>query len=415
MKFSLILSTLVSSAAVAAATPPPTFDRDVAPVIDQNCMACHRPGEVGPFSLTNYAEVKRKARSLLKAVDAGIMPPWPARSHGEFLNERVLTAAQKQTLHDWVLAGEPEGNAADLPVSPQFTEGWQLGPPDREIAPSTAFALSADGNDVYRCFILPTHEATDRWVSAVELRPGNRKVVHHALLFIDTTGAARKLAAQAGGDSYASFGGVGFAPQGGLGGWAPGITPQPLPDGVGYFLPKGADIVLQIHYHKDGKPETDATRIGIYFSKGPVDKRYRSFPLAYRALDIPAGDAHYTVQRTFPKSPRNITLLGVTPHMHWLGRQMEVSVATPDGKRQELIDIPNWDFNWQTIYRYRTPIKIPAGSRFTLQASYDNSKDNPKNPNAVPREVHWGEQTTDEMCLAFLGYTIDSEHLTKRP
>ncbi len=407
-------ATLVLGAAGEPSAPAPTFTRDIAPLVDQNCMTCHRPGEVGPFSLTSYAEVKRKARSILKAVDAGLMPPWPARSHGEFLNERTLTAAQKQLLHDWVLAGAPEGAPADLPPAPQFTAGWQLGPPDLEVAPAQAFTISADGDDVYECFILPTHESADRWVRAAELRPGNRKVVHHALLFIDTTGAARRLAADAGsGDRYAAFGGVGFAPQGGLGGWAPGITPIPLPTGVGYFLPKGADIVLQIHYHKDGKPESDLTRVGISFCRGPVDKRYRSIPLLYRALDIPAGDSHYAIERTFPRAPRSITLLSVTPHMHWLGRQMKVSVQFPDGTRRTLVDVPNWDFNWQTIYRYRVPVEIPRGSLFTLEASYDNSTGNPRNPNRIPKEVRWGEQTTDEMCLAFLGYTLDSEHLAR--
>lgn len=405
------------SVALAARAEPamsaPTFDRDIAPLVNQNCVTCHRPGEVGPFSLTDYGAVKRKARSIIKAVDAGIMPPWGARSHGEFANERTLNTAQKQMLRDWVLAGEPEGNPADLPPPPKFTPGWQLGLPDRVLAPARPYSLAEDGDDVYRCFVLSTHEDTDRWVSAVELRPGNRKVVHHALLYVDTRGAGRRLAEKADGESYASFGGVGFAPQGGLGGWAPGITPLPLPEGVGYFLPKGADIILQIHYHKDGKPEADLTRIGIYFSKGPVDKRYRSFPLAYRALDIPAGDADYEVNRTFPEAPANITLLGITPHMHWLGREMIVSVAEPDGKQQTLVDVPNWDFNWQTIYRYRTPLRIPAGSRFTLHARYDNSSANPRNPSTVPKEVRWGEQTTDEMCLAFLGYTLDREHLAK--
>jgi hypothetical protein len=406
---------LAVAARADAVKSPPTFNKDIAPLIYQNCMSCHRPGEVGPFPLTDYAEVKRKARNILKVVDRGVMPPWPARSHGEFSNERILTADQKQLLHEWIEAGEPEGNPADLPPPPHFTEGWQLGPPDMVLSPTSAYTLAADGDDVYRCFVLPTNEAADRWVSAIEVRPGNRRVVHHALLYIDTTGTGRQLAAKGTGESYASFGGIGFAPQGSLGGWAPGITPNPLPEGVGYLLPKGADVILQIHYHKDGKQETDQTRIGLYYSRVPVDKRFRSFPLADRAINIPAGQADYEVRKRFPRSPRDITLLTITPHMHWLGQQMMVSVEFPDGKQQTLIDVPKWDFNWQNIYRYRTSISIPAGSRFTLTAVYDNSSDNIQNPNTPPRNVKWGEQTSDEMCIVFLGYTLDEEHLAKSP
>jgi hypothetical protein len=399
----------------AASSPvPPTFNHDVAPLIYSNCMACHRAGEVGPFPLTNYAEVKRKARSILKAIDVGIMPPWPAASHGEFLNERLLTSAQRQTFHDWVAAGEPEGLAADLPAAPHFPEGWQSGTPDLVLTPSEDYALAAEGGDVYQCFVLPTNEDSDRWVSVAEVKPGNRRVVHHALIYIDTSGKARALAAAGSGESYASFGGIGFTAEGGLGGWAPGMTPLPLPDGVGYFLPKGADVVLQIHYHKDGKPETDRPRIGITFSRGPVDKRYRSYPLAYRAIDIPAGESDYTVKRTFPPSPANITLLSVTPHMHLLGQRIRVTVVLPDGTFHTLVDVPKWDFNWQTIYRFRTPIQVPKGSRITLEAGYDNSANNPRNPSSPPKRVRWGEQTTDEMCFAFLGYTRDGEHVASQ-
>lgn len=405
---------LAGLASTAAAAATPTFTHDVAPLVYQNCMACHRPGEVGPFPLTNYAQVKRKARNILKVIDAGVMPPWPAKSHGEFLNERVLTAEQKQTLRDWIQAGEPEGDPADLPPQPQFTEGWQLTKPDLELAPASEFSIPAEGNDIYRCFVLHTNEATDRWVSVAELRPGNRKVVHHALIYIDTTGKGRELAETRGDrSSYTSFGGIGFAPQGSLGGWAPGMVPSPLPEGVAYFLPKGADIILQIHYHPDGKPETDLTRIGIHFSRGEVDKKYHSFMLADRRIDIPANDADYEVHKSFPPAPGTVTLLSITPHMHLLGRKMSVTVKFPDGTVKTLVDVPNWDFNWQTIYRYKAPFTIPRGSVFTLNATYDNSTGNPRNPRQVPKEVTWGEQTTDEMCLAFLGYTLNSEHLAK--
>lgn len=408
----LAVSAGLASVAVAETPTPVTFNHDIAPIVFAQCMSCHRAGEVGPFPLTNFSEVKRKSKTILKVIDAGRMPPWPADSHGEFLHERRLTALQTQLFHDWVAGGLAEGDAKDLPATPHFTEGWQLGNPDLVLEPDQPYELGAEGGDVYRCFVLPSGTTEDRYVEAVEIRPSNRAVVHHALVFLDTTGAARKLDAADPGPGYTSFGGVGFTPSGGLGGWAPGIVPAALPEGVGYFLPKGADIVLQVHYHRSGKAETDRTRIGIFFAKKPVDKRYRSLAVSFRKIDIPAGDADYEVH-TSMTVPRNVTVLTITPHMHWLGREMTVK-ATPDGGQpQRLIHIPDWDFNWQTIYHFKDPVRLPAGTVVRMSARFDNSTGNPRNPSTPPKEVFRGEQTTDEMCIAFIGYTIDSEHLTQ--
>jgi hypothetical protein len=409
---------LWSACALAGAEPAPnagspvTFNHDIAPIVYHNCMTCHRPGEVGPFSLTTYGEVKKKAKTILKVLDDGYMPPWHAASHGEFLNERKLTDDQKSIFHAWVDAGEPQGAASELPAIPHFTEGWQLGEPDLVLDPGEDYPLAAEGRDEYRCFVLPTHNATDRWVGAVEVRAGNRSVVHHALVFLDTSGKARELDAADPGPGYASFGGVGFNPAGGLGGWAPGITPRPLPDGIGYLLPAGADIVLQVHYHRSGKPESDRTKIGIYYSRAPVDKRYRSFPVSYRQIHIAPGDANYQVQINGPV-PRDLTILSITPHMHLLGREMKVDATLPDGGNQPLVNVTDWDFNWQTTYWFKQPVRLASGSSVHLTARYDNSAGNPNNPSNPARAVNYGEQTTNEMCLAFLGFTLDSEHLLK--
>ncbi len=400
----------VGDPTTAAAPAPVTFNHDVAPIVFQNCMACHRAGEVGPFPLTNYLEVKKKAKTILQVIDESYMPPWHAASHGEFLNERRLTPEQKALLHAWVDAGEPQGLAEDLPAAPHFVEGWQLGEPDLVLDPGEDYPVAAEGRDEYRCFVLPTHNEKDRWVRAVEVRAGNRSIVHHALVYLDTSGKARELDAADPGPGYASFGGIGFLPVGGLGGWAPGITPRPLPEGIGYYLPAGADVVLQVHYHRSGKPESDRTRIGIYYSRTPVDKRYRSFPITYRKLAIAAGDANYHVEVTGPV-PRNLTILNVTPHMHLLGREMLVEAKLPDGKMQPLVNVTDWDFNWQTTYWFKEPVHVPRGSTVHLAARYDNSAANEHNPSNPPQDVTWGEQTTNEMCLAFLGFTLDSEHL----
>lgn len=414
----LLLSTSARTAAEPARTAasttadPVTFNHDIAPVVFQNCMTCHRSGEVGPFPLTNYAEVKKKAKTILGVVGDGIMPPWHAESHGQYLNERKLTAAQKALFQTWFDTGMPQGATADLPPAPHFTDGWQLGEPDLILEPTEDFALGAEGRDVYRCFVLPTSNTEQRWVSAVEVRAGNRSVVHHALVYLDTSGKARQLDAADPGPGYTSFGGVGFTPSGGLGGWAPGMVPRPLPEGIGYSLPAGADVVVQVHYHRSGKPETDRTKIGIHYSRTPIDKRYQSFPISFRKIRIAPGDADYHVDLDGPV-PRAITVLAVTPHMHLLGREIKVDATLPDGTAQPLVHIPNWDFNWQTSYWFKEPIHLPRGSKVHLSARYDNSTANPSNPRNPPAEVTYGEETTNEMCLAFLGFTLDSEHLLK--
>jgi hypothetical protein len=228
----------------------------------------------------------------------------------------------------------------------------------------------------------------------------------------DTTGRARELDAADPGPGYTSFGGVGFKSGGMIGGWAPGNFPSFLPDGIGRRLPKGADLVVQVHYHKSGKPESDRTKIGIYYTRGPVDKRIRSFPVAKLMLRIPAGDSNYTVHASLPVR-LDATLYRVTPHMHLLGRDMKLTATLPDGTLVPLVHVANWDFNWQTGYELKTPLHLPAGSRVDLEATYDNSSDNPVNPNNPPKLVTWGEQTTDEMCLAFLSFTLDRERLSR--
>jgi hypothetical protein len=387
-----------------------TFNKEIAPIVFNNCSSCHRPGEVAPFSLLSCGDVKKRAQQIALVSERRIMPPWKADSHGEFLDERRLTPEQIGMLRQWADEGAKEGNPADRPSPPQFTEGWQLGKPDAIFEPSESYPLAAEGADVYRCFVLPTNYSEDRWVSAVEVRPGNRAVVHHVLVFLDTSGQARKLDEKDPGPGYTSFGGIGFLPAGGLGGWAPGIFPRHQPDGVGGLLPKGSDIVLQVHYHKSGKAELDRTKIGVYFSRKPVEKRTRTFMLLNLALRIPPGDDNYTI-RAGMTVPADVTLRGVTPHMHLLGKEMTVTATLPDGTEKQLVRVPDWDFNWQTPYAFKEPIKLPSGSKINLVARYDNSDKNPRNPSHPPKLVHWGEQTTDEMCIAFLNYTLDAEHL----
>jgi hypothetical protein len=390
-----------------------TFAKDVAPILYKSCTPCHRSGEVAPFTLGGYEDARKRAAQIAAVTESRVMPPWKADSHGEFHDERLLSANEIGLLKQWAAEGAKEGSKAAAPPAPSFPAGWSLGQPDATLTPTEDYTLAADGRDVYRCYVLPNPNDADRFLSAIEFKPGNRAVVHHVIAYLDTTGQARKLDAGEPGPGYsAGGGGIGFPPSGFLGGWAPGNYPRRLPEGVGIPWPKGADIVLQVHYHKSGKPEADRTKIGLYYTRGTVDKKLYTLPLMQPGLFIPPGKADYSATAQLPVV-FDASLLTILPHMHLLGTSIAVSATLPDGTTKPLIRIPHWDFNWQNTYAYREPLKLPKGTQLHLTAYYDNSTGNVRNPNSPPRMVTWGEQTTDEMCLAFLGFTVDSEHLTK--
>ena len=393
---------LASSRERAAPAPTPTFNKDVAPILFRHCASCHRPGQVAPFSLLSYRDAAKRA-SLIAAVTARrYMPPWkPLPGYGDFADANSLTEEEIATLGKWAAAHAPEGDSRDLPPAPQFAEGWQLGPPDLILKMPHAFAIPPDGEDIYQCFVLPMNLPQGAKVRAVEVHPGNRQVLHHALLYLNNDGSAREREQDTAGVGYRCFGGPGVRTAGGLSGWVPGAAPRLLPEGVAMTVPQGSDLVMQNHYHPSGKPETDQSELGIYFAKEPVTKTVFSIPLMHRWLSIPAGDAAYQVTTTFV-APIDLEVISVAPHMHLLGRSMRVSAALPDGRDEPMICIKDWDFNWQGRYQYREPLLLPKGTRIEIEATYDNSAGNPKNPHSPPQTVHWGENTTDEMCLAFI-------------
>jgi len=397
-------------------TPPkksiPTFAKDIAPIIYSKCAPCHHQGEVAPFTLMSYEDARSKAPTLAAVAKSKFMPPWQAVSHGEFKNERTLTPQQIELLDEWAKAGAPKGNLSSAPKPPVYTPGWLMGTPDFVGKPAQSYTVGPEGADEYRCFVIPTNYPEGRFVTDVETKPGNRNVVHHVLCYVDTSGVARKKDGKDGKPGYTSFGGPGFVPAGSLGGWAPGLQAQSLPSGDGMWLPKGADIVLQVHYHKDGKTETDLSQIGVKFAKNPIDKRVRWESLDNELISIKPGDSHYEITADMDlKAP--ITLLDVIPHMHLLGHDMTVTATLPDGSKKQLVHVEPYDFNWQTRYTYKEPVHLPKGTHLDLVAHYDNSSSNPHNPNNPPKKVTFGEQTTNEMCFAFFTYTYDGEHLTK--
>jgi hypothetical protein len=279
--------------------------------------------------------------------------------------------------------------------------------------------IGASGPDLFRCFVLPTHLTEDRFVTAVEVRPGNYRIVHHTLNFFDTSGQGRKLEQKARtkedthsdhGPGYSSAMGLGFRPAagliGGLGGWAPGNVPRQLPEGYGYFLPKGSDVILQVHYHRNGRVEKDRTAIGLHFAKGDKTKRWKGMVLPGRFLAIPAGNEHYRVTGEM-EVLQDCKLYSVMPHMHMLGREIKVTLKLPDGKPRTLVAINEWEYNWQETYFFKEPIVVKPGTRLAVEAVFDNSAKNPNNPFNPPRWVKFGEQTTDEMCYIFFGATSE--------
>jgi mono/diheme cytochrome c family protein len=399
-----ILASLVAFGAQAAT---PTFNKDIAPILYQNCAMCHRPGEVAPFALIAYGDAAKRADLLATITGQRIMPPWKAEpGYGSFANERRLSDRQIALIRDWAKAGAPEGDAKDKPALPVFPEGWQGGQPDKVLSMSQKFEVAADGPDQYRCFVLPLNLDQDTYLSGIEFRPGNRRVVHHALVYADVSGAARKLAADSHDGSYPCFGGPKFPPVGLLGGWAPGYTPAPDSQALAQPIRKGTDVVVQIHYHPSGKPEEDQSSLGLKFS-GPPTKGRAGIILSNRRIDIPAGDAHYVV-KTSVTVPRDVDLFGITPHAHYLAKDMKVTAWLPDGTAKPLIWIKDWDFNWQGTYRYKDPVHIPQGTRIELEYVYDNSENNPHNPSHPPVRVSWGEETRNEMAVLFLGVVLPS-------
>jgi hypothetical protein len=274
--------------------------------------------------------------------------------------------------------------------------------------------VPAEGADVYRCFVIPTNFNEDRFVRLATVAPGSPRTVHHAVLYVDVSEEARELDEAEPGVGFNVFGALGFDPIGQLGIWAPGLRSRPLPDGVGYFLPKGADVVLQIHYHPTGKQEHDQSRVALYFCDKPVAKRLRYMPIAVppQRLRIPAGEnkAEFWAEQ---QMPGDITVIQIVPHMHLIGREIAAGAMLPSGGTIPLIRISNWDFRWQNTYSLETPLRLPEGTRVRLEACFDNSTANPRNPNQPPKFVRFGKRTVDEMWLIYLFYAVDSEDLTQ--
>jgi hypothetical protein len=388
--------------------PTPTFNKEVVRIFQQHCQSCHRPGNIAPFPLLTHSDAAPRARLIKQMTQQRHMPPWkPVDGCGKFVDSRKMSDHEIGLIARWADGGAPEGTPADLPPAREFSSAWEIGEPD--VVLRTPSYTPPVQQEMYRCYSLPPATATDRYVTALDVRPGNRAAVHHVIAFLDTTGESKVLDDRDPEPGYPCFGGPGLAPTGALGGWAPGARAQQLPDGVASLLPAGARVVAQVHYHAHSASSApDVTELGIYYSKKPVQKQLRILPLINSNFVIPAGAAEHEVTATFRIPPWvSASAITITPHMHLLGRKMKVKAILPDGRESCLIQIDDWDFNWQGTYLFENPVPLPGGTALQMSAIYDNSAGNPRNPNTPPKDVRWGEATTDEMAIAFIGFTVE--------
>lgn len=383
-----------------------TYTRHIAPLMALHCIECHRPGEVAPFSLTSYRDVAKRAQFISAITGDRIMPPWQPAGHGAFLDERRMSDEELALIDAWASKGAPLGDKADLPPTPVFDKNWRLGKPDLVLSMADSYPVKAEGSDDFRCFVIPTGLTEDKDVVAFEYHPGAPTVVHHAIFYLDDQGQGRDRDARSEGQGYPGFGGIGFAPYGALGGYAPGAQPMFLPKGVARFVKKGTDIIMQVHYHSSGKAERDLGSIALYFAKKPVKKHLQGLVMGTQNINIPAGEKRY-MRHVYMDLNKPIDLYGIAPHMHYLGKEARIWATYPNGRQRDLIWIQNWDFRWQGQYFYRQPVRLPAGTRISMTTIHDNSTANSDNPSDPPRRVRFGDESTDEMSFGFLTITTD--------
>ena len=398
--------------ALALAQPGPggvTFSRDVAPVLFARCAGCHRPDGSAPFSLLTYQDARSRATQIAAVTAARTMPPWqPEPGHGEFVGSRRLSDAEIRVFRTWAQQGAPEGDAREQPALPQWTSEWELGPPDLIIT-LPPYQLRPDGPDMFRNVVVSAGFSGTKYVRAWQFRPGNLRVVHHATIQMDTTGLSRRLDAQ---DDTAGYEGVvaltARAPDGFFLDWAPGHRPATAVEGTAWPLDGASDLVVMLHLRPSGKPEAVQASLGLYFADTPPSRLPVMLRLTRQDLDIAPGDRGYETTDSY-RLPVDVTVHTVQPHAHYLGRHLEGTAQLPGGRVVPLIQIRDWNFNWQDVYHYTDPMTLPAGTRISMRYVYDNSAGNPRNPHRPPRRVAYGQRTDDEMAELWFQVLTRSE------
>jgi Tfp pilus assembly protein PilF len=382
-----------------------TYRRDIAPILAERCVSCHSPGGPAPFGLMDYADAKQRAGVIRSAVERRLMPPWlPRQSDVAFVGERRLTDAQIETIARWVDQGAPEGSGAAPPAPSSPSEGWRLGNPDLVVRMAQPYTVPAEGSDVWRNIVLPVPISSPRFVRTVELKPGSARVVHHALMGIDDSGGSKRRDAQ---DAAIGFDGMdmgdAYMPDGALLGWTPGMLPYTGLQETAWRLDAGADAVLQLHMVPSGRPETVQAEVGFYFANAS-DVHRPAYVLQLDAddqIDIPAGAREFVVRDAL-ELPADVELHAVYPHAHYLGARVTGTARLPDGTIRSLLRIDRWDFKWQDIYRYATPIVLPRGTTVSMEWTFDNSAENARQVNHPPKRVTAGNRSSDEMAHLML-------------
>ena len=422
----------VGLAGAASTEKAVTFDRDVLPVLQAKCQGCHRPGEVAPMSFLSYQETRPWAKAIKTAVLSKKMPPWFAdEKYGHFQNDRRLSDAELKTLVSWADGGAPEGDAKDKPAPVQFTEGWNI-KPDVVVAMPKPFEVPASGILEYQYVVVPTHFEKDMWVTAAEVRPGDRKVMHHVLIYVrppgsnylkdqqpaevgeafvpvryerDANGAAIRRIPPPDGQRPQQRGGPGIEL---LAAFAPGLQAQHFDspvEGAAKFVPAGSDLVFQLHYTTYGKPASDQTKVGFVFAKEPPKYRYLTADATQRDFEIPANDANYETHSSITfNTPAQLVWL--MPHMHLRGKDFLFQAVYPTGETETLLSVPRYNFGWQLGYEESKPLMMPKGTKIECTAHHDNSANNPANPNPNV-SVRWGDQSWEEMMMGFFSVVVD--------
>jgi mono/diheme cytochrome c family protein len=362
-----------------------TFNKDVAPIFYKRCVECHRAGEIAPMSLVSYKDARPWARSIKENVIGRVMPPWHADPHyGEFSNDRRLTEQEVATIAAWVDQGAKEGEATDLPPAPKFLEGWNIGKPDQIFYIPEEFAVPADGVVDYKYFTVPTNFKEDMWVQAAEIRPDQRNVVHHIIVFVQKDGDPQQRL---------------------LVGYAPGEQPAMMSPGLARKIPAGSKLIFQVHYTPNGTAVKDHSFVGLIFAKQPPKSELFTRPVMNARFAIPPGDSNYRVDSSYTFT-EDSHIHSFMPHMHLRGKDFEYRVTYPDGTSKVLLSVPRYDFAWQSNYLLKEPVAVPKGTRLDCVAHFDNSEKNKFNPNPK-QEVRWGDQTWEEMMIGWTSFTLD--------
>ena len=361
-----------------------TFNKDIAPIFFNNCVQCHRSGEIAPMSLVSFKDSRPWARSIKEKVVTGVMPPWHADPHyGEFSNDRRLSRKDIDTIVAWVDQGANEGNPKDLPPAPQFLEGWNIGKPDVVFYLPQEYAVPATGVVEYKYFNVPTGFKEDKWIQAAEIRPGVRGVVHHIIVFAQSANEPQRL----------------------IVGYAPGEQPAVIAKGLAKKIPAGSTLIFQVHYTPNGTAAKDKSYVGFVFAKQPPLAEVLTRPILNAKFTIPPGDPNYKVESTYTFT-QDAHIQSLMPHMHFRGKDFMFKVTYPDGTSKLLLSVPKYDFAWQTYYVLKEPVAAPKGTRLDCLAHFDNSDKNKYNPDPT-KEVRWGDQTWEEMMIGWMSFTWD--------